>query len=253
MKEFWDFIESVEAGFGTLSLIHSTDLLRFKQIRKTKRLKVQPCDVYRGQNLLYFFYGRPAYRPHAKEKTLSARAYAPVCLVFNKVLAEQAIRILPFDSGAFHLRVTHPPMHPEMSLGEFELAINANAPMKLIKVFFGTETNYFDERPIPTEYPYDNFQVDSFYRLIRLGDNREADDRISAIEIQFNKDIVLKNKIEAVVLPGPYLDRPGVAKQIEGWGAIALPYDIQESFKPIETYGAILTRLKDFYRSKGVL
>lgn len=255
MYEFWKFIEHVNAGSGTLPLVHSTDLFRFKKIAQDELLNVRPCEVYNGQNLLYFFYGKPAYRPHIEQKTLGARAFAPVCLVFNQTLADQAIRIMPFDSGAFHAKMTHPPMHPDMALAEFELAIHANAPMKLIKVFFETESNYFDARPVPVDdyEPYDNLHVDSFYRLIRLGDNRDSDDRISAIELQLDRNVTLPNEVAAVILPGPYLDRPGVAEQIEGWGAVALPYDIQETFRPLEIYGAILNRLRDFYRDRGLL
>lgn len=254
MDEFWKFIEHVNAGSGNLPLVHSTDLFGFKKIARDELLKVRPCDVYNGQNLLYFFYGRPAYRPHIEEKTLGARAFAPVCLVFNQLLADQAIRIMPFDSGAFDAKMTHPPMHRDMGLAEFELAIDSNAPMKLIEVFFATESNYFDARPVPMDYePYDNLHVDSFYRLIRLGDNQDSDDRISAIELQLDSNVTMTNKVAAVILPGPYLDRPGVAKQINGWGATAIPYDIQETFRPLEIYGAILNRLRDFYRHKGLL
>ncbi len=254
MYSFWEFIKDVNAGSGTLPLVHSTDLFRFKKIARDELLKVRSCDVYDGQSLLYFFYGKPAYRLHIEQKTLGARAFAPVCLVFNQTLADQAIRIMPFDSGAFDAKMTHPPMHPDMALAEFELAIHANAPMKLIKVFFETESNYFDGLPVPVGYePYDNLHVDSFYRLIRLGGNRDFDDRISAIELQLDSNITLTNKVDAVILPGPYLDRPGVAEQIEGWGAAAFPYDIQETFRPLEIYGAILNRLRDFYRYRGLL
>lgn len=254
MRPLWDFIAHVTAGTGSLPLVHSTDLYSFKNIARDEVVKVRPCGVYTGQSLLNMFYGRPAYRPHAKEKTLSARAFAPVCLVFNQTLADEAIRLMPFDSGAFHKHMMHPPMHPDMAMSEFELAIHANAPMKLINVFFETELNYFDDRPASVNYdPYDNLNVDSFYKLLRLGDNRDSDDRISAIELQFDRDVALINKVAAVILPGPYLDRAGVAKQIEGWSAIAIPYDIQETFRPLEIYGAILNRLKDFYRDKGLL
>lgn len=253
MEELWQFIEHESADIGTLPLVHSTDLYRFKKIAQDKSLKATPCSVYGGRSLLYFFYGRPAYRPHLKEKTLSARAFAPVCLIFNHELADEAIRIMPFDSGGFHAKMMHPPMHPDMTLEEFELAIRADAPMKLIRVFFETERNYLDARPAYLDYPYDNLYVDSFYKLIQPGNNQDTDDRLSAIELQFDKDITLSNKVSAVILRGPYLDRSGVVSQIEGWHALAIPYDIQEAFKPSEIYGAILNRLKDFYRDKGLL
>lgn len=90
---------------------------------------------------------------------------------------------MPFDSGAFHAQMMHPPMHPDMKLSHFELAIHANAPMELIKVFFETESSYFDVRPVYTEYPYDNLEIDAFYRLIRPGNDQDQDDRVSAIEL----------------------------------------------------------------------
>lgn len=253
VRVLWQFIENESASTGKLPLVHSTDLFRFQSIARKEALEATPCRVYDGANLLYFFYGRPAYRPHLKEQTLSARAYAPVCLVFNHELSDEAIRIMPFDSGGFHDRITHPPMHPDMTLSEFELAIQANAPMKLIQLFFENESNYFDERPTYLDYPYDDMHIDSYYKLIRARNNLNADDRVSAVELQFDRDVALPNEVSAVILPAPYCDVPGVLDQIEGWSAVSIPYDIQETFRPLEMYGAILNRLKDYYRDKGLL
>lgn len=160
---------------------------------------------------------------------------------------------MPFDSGAFDAQMIQPPMHPDMTLPEFELVIQANAPMKLIKLFFENELNHFNARPTFLEYAYDNMHVDSFYKSIRLGNNQDTDDRISAIELQFDQDCTLQNKVSAVILPSHYLDIPGVAQQIEGWGGIAIPYYIPETFRPSEVYGSIINRLNDYYRDKGML
>jgi hypothetical protein len=205
MTAFWDFIKDLPAEEGRLPLVHTTDIWR-----ATNELRTQPCPVYEGERLLYFFYGRPAYRGHRTVETTTAKALAPVCLIINNRLSETICRILPFDSGAFHNGLMHPPMHPDLSLSDYELGINANAPMKLIKAFFGTEKNYFDRMPnhaaMSEDEAWQNLSVDSFFQLIRSRSNSRLDDRICAIEIQIKDDLVLHNAVEAVILPSAYLE-----------------------------------------------
>lgn len=249
-----DFIKDVADEQGRLPLVHSTDLFRFQQIRLSGKLSTAECPVYQGEKLLYFFYGRPSYRPHLTEGPLDARSFAPVCMVFNHELANHAMRVMPFDSGAFHHQRTHPPIHEGMTREDFELTVNTNAPMKLITTFFGSERDYLDEKPAPVEGidEWADFHVDAYYRLIRRGGNQGSDERISAIELQFDRAVPLARQLMAVILPAPYLDRPGIREQIEGWGAIGIPYQMGGTFRPIEIHGAIVDKLHDFLAQQGL-
>jgi hypothetical protein len=169
-------------------------------------------------------------------------------------LLSKAARILPFDSGAFHNRILHPPMHEDMLLEQFELRVCSEAPMHVIEKFYNTEEDYLNIKPMGTIEGYDSyrdFTIDSYVRLLHRKDitNKEVDDRASAIEVQFSGTISISHEIQAVVLPAPYLELPGVIQQIEGeWGATALSYEVNEEFIPREVQGALFQAIRNYYK-----
>jgi len=163
---------------------------------------------------------------------------------------------MPFDSGAFERRMMHPPMHPAMTKEEFELAILANAPMKLVSMFYGTERNYYEARANATLSnfdTYDDLEVDSYFRLLHHRANSEFDDRVTAVEIQLNSPVNLIGSVLAAILPKPFLDQPGIPEQIERWGGICIPYHVKEEFVPREIQGSIFDRLTEYFEQQGIL
>jgi hypothetical protein len=159
-------------------------------------------------------------------------------------------RILPFDSGAYARGLMHPPMHHDIPLSEFELGVAANAPMKLIKMFYGSERNYFDKFPaadaLSEEESWDHLEVDAYNQLIRNRLNSRSDDRVSAIEIQMKSDIELRNRISAVILPSGYLDKKNIREQIKSWSATAIPYHLAKEFSPLELYGLVESLVREY-------
>jgi hypothetical protein len=250
MNEFWSFIKDLPTENGRLPLVHTTDVRRFKEVQAANMLQPHPCPVYAGERLLYFFYGRPAYRSHRGIETTTAKSFAPVCLIMNDQLSDKVCRIMPFDTGAYDSGLMHPPMHPAVPMNDYELGVDTNAPMKLIKAFFGTERAYYDRMPLPSaiadEDAWKNLSIDSFNQLIRSRSNSQADDRVSAIEIQVNKDVELRNRLEAVILPSAYLEVDGVRQQIASWGAVAINYDLGYEFIPREIIGVFWQTIRDF-------
>lgn len=248
-KALWNLIKDIECDSGTLPLIHNADIAFFEKIRKTGTIEPQERPEYDNELLAFFFYGRPAYRPHIDLDTVNAKAFAPVCLVMNHELINDCWRIMPFDSGAYLSGKFSPPIHPTMDRGEFELAVHPTAPMKLIKMFFGSEREYFDGHPERTVDfdPWTNLVGDSYEKLIRQQVNTPLDDRVSAIEIQMNKNIEISFKTIAVILPKEYIDKPGIIDQIQSWrNPEIIPYDLPESFKPSAIIEAIRLRLRDY-------
>ena len=255
MGRFWEFVRKANAPSGRLPLVHATDLFCFRRIRMEARLVPTACEVYGGQKLLYFFYGRPSYRPHAQLDTVTAKALLPVCLVVSREVAQDAVRVMPFDTGAFYRKMMHPPIHEMMELGEFELGLAASAPMRVVDLFYGGERQYYLAKARPSLVSYDEFEdleVDSYFRLLHHRANTAFDDRVTAIEFQLDKPVDIAGRIEAAILPKPYLDRPGVAEQINGWGGIPSPYNVKEEFVPREIQGAIFDRLTDYLEHGGV-
>jgi hypothetical protein len=151
----------------------------------------------------------------------------------------------------------HPPMHNDMHMQEFELAVHPTAPMRLIEMFYDSERKYFDAKARSiSEILYDEYEdleVDSYLRMLHHRANNPADDRVSAIEIQLQTPVDVSGRILAAILPKPYLDRPGISAQIELWGAIPIPYYVKEEFVPREAHAAISERLEDYLEKSGYL
>jgi hypothetical protein len=235
MTELWDFIKAATVDdFGQVPLLHTTDMHAFRFIHLSDMLQPQECDVFRGESLLYFFYGWPAYRIHREVGSTTAKHYAPICMIMDGTFSPAPKRILPFDSGAYHKRLFHPPMHEDLPAHAYELAVGLDAPQKLIRIFYGSFRNYYDRRPLmdvlDENTAWQNLSVDAYYQLISRRSNSRSDDRASAIEIQIDSPVQLRGNVGAVILPSGYLDQPGVLIQVESWGAKAIPYDLGFEF-----------------------
>lgn len=171
-------------------------------------------------------------------------------------ILDRAVRVMPFDTGAFAQKMMHPPIHEDMILKDFELAVAANAPMRIVELFYGSERSYFYAKPKPSIGCYDEFddlEMDSYIRLLHHRANTDFDDRVTAVEIQMSTPVNLPGQVIAAILPKPFLDKAGVAEQVEQWGGIAIPYNVKEEFIPREIQGAIFDRLTDFFHDKGFL
>ncbi len=92
---------------------------------------------------------------------------------------------MPFDTGAFHNEMMHPPMHDAMKMNEFELVVHPSAPVRVIKMFYGSERRYFDAKPKSiSDIIYDEYndlEVNSYVRMLHHRANSPSDDRVSAI------------------------------------------------------------------------
>src|ERR1700730_3389022 len=101
-SEFARFIQEQNAtSEAPLPLAHTTDGFRFRSLVRTPRLTLAPCPVYK-EDLGYFFYAKPAYRPHFDVGPTSLLAYSPVSFILESVEAPAPVRIMPFDSGAMN-------------------------------------------------------------------------------------------------------------------------------------------------------
>src|SRR5712691_6274144 len=83
-----------------MPLVHTTESSKIFKIISSDKLLTSPCNVFKGEDLCYFFVGRPAY----KFKLDDPNPYywqLPLVFVVKFDAALPCKRILPFDSGAF--------------------------------------------------------------------------------------------------------------------------------------------------------
>ena len=235
---------------GTLPLVHTTRALHLKTICASNRIVPASCDVFKGQDLTYFFMGRPAYKYHSTE--LEAEYWQlPCCFVFEFSSVQKIDRIFPFDSGAFK-RGRYPGYINEMELNDFEASAAPDAASKIVGAFFETTSRYFRLTNKGQEEFEKEFQLGVFdaeiKALHRLSREKSAElfyDRRFSIELQSSEvlDLTLKTPL-AVIVPMTYLDDRDFRDQLEsGWKCIPLGYPTY-AFNSHHHYYAIYERVR---------
>ena len=67
MSAFSDFVDSSTPTTRALPLAHNCDSYHFREIAKSQQLRPSFCGHFK-EDLIYLFYGRPAYRTNAPSK-----------------------------------------------------------------------------------------------------------------------------------------------------------------------------------------
>jgi hypothetical protein len=122
----------------TLPAIHMTTSFAFDAIFTDRELKPQKCDVF-AEDLLYFYYGRIAYRTKSTEP-LESEAYAPVVLLLRCEGLNIDHGVYPFDTGGRDLYETAIPKEAETP--NFRLRDLA-AEERLINAFWESPNAYY--------------------------------------------------------------------------------------------------------------
>lgn len=197
-----------------LPYFHTCEAIHLPSILANGQLDPRHCDVY-DENLLYLFYGKPAYKP-AQEKSSGFLYMMPVCfIVRHDAFADTDIqRILAFDSGAFPLYEDH--LHSTMTRRQFEISPSKASINKMLHWFFQNNDSYYrgTAGTMPTYDPI-HFPVESYVSIISTKHKAEADDRKSCFEVQLKNPIPINGStIEAIILPKHLAESPSVKKMI---------------------------------------
>lgn len=242
-QDFSALVRAAPESPVALPLTHVTDGYSFRDIMGRGALLPSPCRIFGGE-LIYLFYGRPAYRTTVERESNGSDAYWPVCFVMQPGVAA-ATRIYPFDSGAFHHGRFDEFMYHSMIKEDFELEADPTTPGRLLRLFWDDEKAYYNAeevRPFPVGAL--DFEAKAYQELIRHRGRGPFDERNSAIEIQVSIPIELRNNTLAIILPHVFATADMIAK-IESFGALALPFDVVRRHGPIEMVGQIYTVVRD--------
>ena len=242
-RDFAEIVRTAPASPVTLPLTHVTDAYAFRDIMASEALGPAHCDVF-DDNLVYLFYGRPAYRAMLARESNAIDAYWPICFVMKPHVAA-AKRIYPFDSGAFERRLFAGLMHHGMIKEDFELDPDPETPGKLLRLFWRDEKAYFNAAGasdfVPESY---QFEAKAYRSLLADSGQGPYDDRCSAIELQVAEAIPLDGNTLAVILPVEFATS-AITARIEAMGAVALPFDVTRRQRPAEMIGLICNIVRD--------
>lgn len=235
-----------------MHLMHSTAAGRGAQIIVQGELRTRRCTEYH-QDLVYLFYGRPAYKPLPGVVASGIDEHLPMCLVIDPALLDDAIRILPFDSGGYGRYAGH--IGPLLQRPDFELGPGRETPMRLGRAFYQTNRNYYIQSPTADHaaIPMSQGAARAYARLTRdvsLGD----DDRHSSIEIQIPRNVPLAAALKAVVGPPTLLSDPEVTAALASMPTVArVPYNTFGSQQPSAYTALLYDKVSDFLVLQGVL
>ncbi len=240
-SRLWAWLQSVSPYPKSLAWCHTTDAFCFREIVETGVLTPKHCEVF-SQELLYFFYGRPAYRQNSSE-ALRISARSPIVILLDPDLIACGSRMYPFDTGAFRANRYAHWIHADMSMDDFELACRADAPRRHVASFFGTNLNYLKLQARRPHHPFDGeYEVDSMAALLTDPSISSADDRRVAIELQLSEPVPLQApQVKAIILPEELLQARFLQPFLEGAGAsIEIYYYYLMPLKPNQEYQSLL-------------
>jgi hypothetical protein len=250
---FGKYISGQSEMAPQMPLTHVTDVYEFREIAEAESLSPKRCDVFL-KDVLYFFYGRPAYRKNIDAPSSSIIDYFPVCFVFGPSTIVPNSKYFALDTGAFAGGMMRKFFHSGMAKEDFELGSNTSSAQKLVKHFFDTNSHYFkNEARSGVAIPTLELEVQAYYRLIAAGAAEDFDDRVSAIEIQASGEVKFGDGLIAVILPSDLADEPSLVQLFEKYKAPLLPYDFVKRFKPQEHTSEIYRLVRDLYIARGFL
>ncbi len=238
-----------------LPLVHTTRCDVLPHIVTSHELRGGECDVFH-EHLVYFFYGRPAYRTSGGSKPAGDLDPCPVCFVFKPhTIGSGAKRVFPCDTGALsggnfenHLYAT--------DRDDVELDATIDSARKLVPLVFGDNSRYFFGNVTPTlpgAFPPGTAAA-RFHALLTDTGPLQADDRRSVIEVQLDSPVALEHHLLYVILPRELLNQAGTREAIlQIWQADPIGYDIYNHRQPHEYRTTICDIVKERFKQGGRL
>lgn len=233
-----------------LPLVHYTNSFKFRDIVERGGLEAQPCPHFK-ESLLYFFYGRPAYRKISTP--LADDSYNPICLILKQQSLKNMRRAFPFDSGAFFDGCFDQHINKSMCIDDFLLSCSIAELSKIVTAFFGNNYNYYLGQYVKDKkFTYNDFEAKALYSILIETGKTVHDDRGYTIEVQTQLRMNLEKNIDAIVLPYSAFQNAVIQNTIlNKWKAVPLLYDTYRGSRSEEYSGVIRDRIRLYLENSG--
>lgn len=249
MPEFRDYLNSkCKATLpDPLPLVHTSRCEWASSMIAAPELQPRRCPIY-DEDLLYLFYGRPAYR--IRERGRHEINYCPICFILKLNRTSLALnRVMPLDSGGASEGRFSPHIEPHEK-GLLELDPSVESARKLVDVFYKDNRSYLvgQCQPLSDFVGASPDIVKQYVNMLHDVEVSRADDRRSAVELQATTKVSLVNDLQAVVLPEALLDDYVLKRVIlEDWNALPITYPTFRATSPSEYAPVIRDRVLAFY------
>ena len=248
-----EYLNGFDPADGLMPLMHSTAASTGASIIVAGELRPTGCQVY-GVDLLYLFYGRPAFKPMAGLPPGGMDEHLPMCFVVDPALLDGALRIVPFDSGGYGRYAAH--VGPLLSRPDFELGGGRDVPMRLVRALYETNGNYYRQKPTAdhSAIPLGQGEARALARLARDAALADDDDRRSTIEVQIDRSVPLAAALKAVVGPPSLFSDPGVIAALSPLAHVPrLPYETYGRQQPSAYTALLYDHVRRYLVDEGVM
>lgn len=193
-----------------MPIFHTTSAYNAKNIILNGVIDPRSCDVFRGEKISYFFYGRPSYKMQNKQQ-IAKYWQLPSVFIFDSDIVDM-VRCYPFDTGAFEEKL-YPEFFNFMPRDSYEVSEIIDGPQRLISAFFVDTDRFFKMKPREKSDFVSRFQVrttdeevSALYDVISTY-SEKVDERRFSIELQSHEKIdIYKGKCRAIIIPEEYLE-----------------------------------------------
>lgn len=245
MTSFRALVRSHTGFTEELPLIHTSRCEFLSNIAATHSLEPQPCGVFH-ESLIYLFYGRPAYRSSRGSMAGEPIALCPVCFVFKPRTVSRVVHhMYPCDTGA----VAADRFNPEIlasDLAQLALDPQIDSARQLVSLLFERNGDYFVGRVVRTRSFTPGSVVARFYQLLMRAGPVDYDDRKSAIEVQVNQAISLREQLLFVVLPREFLEDAAIRDAIINvWNCDPVVYATFMGDAPASYYSVVREKVRE--------
>jgi hypothetical protein len=214
---FNKFVQESDISGSVLPFVHTTKAYDFDDMLHAGCLTPSKCDIF-GEDLVYLFYGRPAYRVKQSQNQ-SLEFEWPIVLIFKPDCVSSIKRVFPFDSGAFGKGLYQEYFSSKSQIEDFQVEPNIEGVQKIVSKFYQKNKDYIIGSTSR------QFEAQGVYELMRLlgvlmsdGSTRVRDDRSTSIEVQISYNLHFKDNILGVIIPEVYLDDDEVLSSFREWG-----------------------------------
>ena len=250
LQEYLDSIKLTEIP-NPLPFIHSCEGFLGEEIVKEDELKTTVCPVFKKE-LLYFFYGKPAYYVADKEtNSRTDELYCPCCFILDETRIK-INTVYPFDSGGFMGKRYHDFFHDRMNIDNYALNTDLESIQKFVDVFFNDNDNYIKGISKTPSCINDTY-IDSLINLFNATGSFAIDERARTIEIISDESVKLKDTVIGIVVPYNLYRKDSVREFIETNHIDFRTYFFRPLTKPSGYNQVVFERAIDLLRQKGKL
>ncbi len=245
-----------------MPVVHISDGYGAFEIFKEKKIVAQPCKIFE-RDLIYAFYGRPAYRSKYTGNA-NLTHFLPCVFIFDPgKIINKIVDVYPFDTGAFEAGRYQNYFHPQMLMEHFKLSPEIKSAQQIVSFFYGSNSEYFSGRSRKNfNCPSGAYEIEAYIEMARSSgdpfadDKFSYDDRASAIEIQFEGELSLADALECCILPQQMMDISEVIAALENLkhgDCELLTYPAIQKMSSEGLAGTIYSKVNDFYEKKGII